>query len=53
MQGIDKALIDAEIINPTTITPLSTAEQDPYHTGLSLKTRRRLLELSISELFAG
>ena len=52
IQGIDKALIHAEIIDPATVTSLTTAEQD-HDTGLSLKTRRRLLDLGISELFAG
>jgi len=52
MQGIDKALIHAEVINPDAVTPLSTAEQD-HDSGLSSKTRRRLLDLGISELFAG
>ena len=52
MQGIDKALIHAEVINPDAVTPLSTAEQDD-DSGLGLKTRRRLLDLGISELFAG
>ncbi|KAH0833243.1 DEAD-domain-containing protein [Lanmaoa asiatica] len=52
MQGIDKALIHAKVINPTAVTSLSTAEQDPYDTCLSWKTRRRLLDLGISELFA-
>ncbi|KAI9570546.1 P-loop containing nucleoside triphosphate hydrolase protein [Boletus coccyginus] len=52
MQGVDKALIRAEVINPNAVTPLSTAEHDPYDSGLSSKTRRRLLDLGISELFA-
>lgn len=53
MQGIDRALIHAELINPFVVTPLSIVDQDPYNSGLSLKTRRRLLDLGISELFAG
>lgn len=52
MQGIDKALIHAKVINPAAVTPLSTAEED-HVTGLSWKTRKRLLDLGISELFAG
>lgn len=52
MQGIDKALVHAKAINPAAVTPLSTAAQD-HDTGLSSKTRRRLLDLGISELFAG
>ncbi|KAG6373406.1 P-loop containing nucleoside triphosphate hydrolase protein [Boletus reticuloceps] len=52
MQGIDKALVHAEVISPASVVPLSTAEQDPYDSGLSLKTRRRLFDLGISELFA-
>lgn len=53
MQGIDKALVHAEVIDPAAVIPLSTAEHDPYDCDLSLKTRRRLLDLGISELFAG
>lgn len=52
LQGIDKALIHAKVINPAAVTPLSTAEHD-HGTGLSSKTRKRLLALGISELFAG
>lgn len=52
MQGIDEALIHAEVISPAAVMPLSTAEQG-HNTGLSAKTRRRLLDLGISELFAG
>ncbi|KAG9315244.1 hypothetical protein JVU11DRAFT_4378 [Chiua virens] len=51
MQGIDKALVHAELISPAVVKPLSTTELD-QETGLSLKTRRRLFELGITGLFA-
>ncbi|KAI0749568.1 DEAD-domain-containing protein [Daedaleopsis nitida] len=53
LQGLDKALIEAEVVNPTTTLPLETS-QDGQHekTGLSEKMRRRLHDLGITELFA-
>lgn len=53
LQGLDKALVDAEIIDPSTILAiLSDAEEDTV-IGLSHKMRKRLRELGINELFAG
>lgn len=52
MQGIDKALVHAEIINPTTVLPILPSGVDE-RTRLSERTRKRLLELGITELFAG
>jgi ATP-dependent RNA helicase DDX51/DBP6 len=52
MQGLDKALIHAEVIDPSTMLPLSLSEEAD-DTGLGSRTRKRLLELGINELFAG
>jgi hypothetical protein len=52
LQGLDQALLDAEFVNPTTTSPVSKEEEDPF-TGLGLKTRQRLKELGIEEFFAG
>lgn len=51
MQGIDKALVHAEIINPTAVLPILPSGVDE-RTRLSERTRKRLLELGITELFA-
>ncbi|KAF9230584.1 P-loop containing nucleoside triphosphate hydrolase protein [Melanogaster broomeanus] len=53
MQGLDEALLHAKVINPSTSEslPLSSSE-DVDSTGLSARTRKRLLELGINELFA-
>ncbi|KAF9223498.1 DEAD-domain-containing protein [Gyrodon lividus] len=51
MQGLDKALIHAEVIDPSAALPLSSSEEAD-DTGLGARTRKRLLELGISELFA-
>ncbi|KAK7454442.1 ATP-dependent RNA helicase dbp6 [Stygiomarasmius scandens] len=50
LQGLDKGLLDANIITPSTVLPLS-ADSDGV-TNLSEKMRRRLNELGITELFA-
>ncbi|KAH7884661.1 DEAD-domain-containing protein [Phlebopus sp. FC_14] len=50
MQGLDKALIHAEIINPGAVLGISSSAED--RTGLTDKTRKRLIELGITELFA-
>lgn len=58
LQGVDKALINAEIIDPKHTLPLETfctgssadAQNLPV---LSNKMRKRLLDLEIVELFAG
>jgi len=51
LQGLDRGLLDANIITPSTVLPLS-ADSDGV-TNLSEKMRRRLNELGITELFAG
>lgn len=50
--GVDQALIDAEMVNSTTTMPIDV-DVDESGTGLSEKTRKRLVELGITELFAG
>lgn len=53
LQGLDKALIEAELVNPAKLQPFPTAPDDDGGTGLSERTRKRLQELGITELFAG
>ena len=53
LQGIDQALIDAEIVDPTITLPITSDEDDDGGTRLSAKLRKRLKELGITELFAG
>ncbi|KAI0635676.1 P-loop containing nucleoside triphosphate hydrolase protein [Trametes polyzona] len=53
LQGLDKALIEAEVVDPATTLPLDTSqEKQDEKTGLSGKMRRRLHDLGITELFA-
>ncbi|KAL4062859.1 DEAD-domain-containing protein [Scleroderma citrinum] len=51
MQGIDRALVHAEIVDPAAVLPISPLGVDEQ-TKLSERTRKRLLELGITELFA-
>lgn len=53
LQGLDKALIEAELVDPAKLQPFPTAPDDDGGTGLSERTRKRLQELGITELFAG
>lgn len=58
LQGVDEALIEAEIVDPAKTLPLSIladgdGEGERDESGLSLKTRQRLVQLGILELFAG
>lgn len=53
LQGLDQALVDAEIVDPSTLLPIPSDGEDDAGTGLSEKTRKRLQELGIVELFAG
>ena len=53
LQGLDKALVEAELVDLAKLQPFSTAPDDDGGTGLSEKTRRRLQDLGITELFAG
>ncbi|PCH42274.1 DEAD-domain-containing protein [Wolfiporia cocos MD-104 SS10] len=52
LQGLDKALVEAELVDPAK-TLLFSSELDPEDgTGLSEKARKRLKDLGITELFA-
>ena len=53
LQGLDQALIDADVVNPSTILPIPDAEDDDGGTRLSAKIRKRLKSVGITELFAG
>ncbi|RPD61095.1 DEAD-domain-containing protein [Lentinus tigrinus ALCF2SS1-7] len=53
LQGLDKALIEAQVVDPATTLPLETSKDaQDERTGLSGKMRRRLQDLGITELFA-
>ncbi|KAG2110952.1 P-loop containing nucleoside triphosphate hydrolase protein [Suillus discolor] len=51
LQGLDQALVEAEVVNPSSRLPI-IPEGDDVRTGLSERTRRRLIELGITQLFA-
>jgi ATP-dependent RNA helicase DDX51/DBP6 len=51
-QGLDRALARAQLVDPALSSPISFDTQDDT-SGLSTKTRTRLKELGITELFAG
>jgi ATP-dependent RNA helicase DDX51/DBP6 len=53
IQGLDPALLDAEIVNPAALSRVPCDGEDDGGTGLSEKTRKRLKDLGITELFAG
>jgi ATP-dependent RNA helicase DDX51/DBP6 len=53
LQGLDQALVGAEIVDATGLLPIPPDGEDDGGTGLSEKTRKRLLDLGIVELFAG
>ncbi|KAH9945257.1 DEAD-domain-containing protein [Epithele typhae] len=53
LQGLERALIEAEVVDPATILKLEVSlEVEDERTGLSGKVRRRLQDLGITELFA-
>lgn len=52
LQGLDKALFNAELVDSTQVLSIPADENDGG-TNLSLRTRKRLHELGITELFAG
>ncbi|KIM84308.1 hypothetical protein PILCRDRAFT_68419 [Piloderma croceum F 1598] len=52
LQGLDQALVDAEIVDPSTLLPIPLDVDNDAGTGLTEKMRRRLKELGITELFA-
>ncbi|TFK46117.1 DEAD-domain-containing protein [Heliocybe sulcata] len=51
-QGLDEALVGAEVIDPATVLPVGEAGQEGDTTGLSDRMKKRLVELGITELFA-
>jgi ATP-dependent RNA helicase DDX51/DBP6 len=56
LQGLDKALLDAEIIEPSRVVPVHSIghdRKDGQLPVLSEKTTKRLHELGIAEFFAG
>lgn len=52
LQGLDQALVEAEVVNPSSRLPV-IPKGDDDRTCLSERTRKRLTELGITELFAG
>ncbi|KAJ7220101.1 DEAD-domain-containing protein, partial [Mycena pura] len=52
LQGLDGALVGAEIVGATRLLPIPPDGEDDGGTGLGEKTRKRLLDLGIAELFA-
>lgn len=53
LQGLDKHITEAEIVHPSTVLPIPGEGAEDGGTRLSEKTRRRLKDLGITELFAG
>ncbi|KAG6895381.1 hypothetical protein C0992_001568 [Termitomyces sp. T32_za158] len=51
LQGLDQALVDAELVDPTTLLTIPDGSKDGG-THLSERMRRRLQDLGITELFA-
>ena len=51
-QGLDQALVDAEVILPSKVLPIPSGKDDGG-TRLSDRTRSRLKDIGITELFAG
>jgi len=52
LQGLDQALLGAELVSPSTILPIPSGKDDGG-TRLSEKMRKRLRDIGIVELFAG
>ncbi|GAW07788.1 DEAD-domain-containing protein [Lentinula edodes] len=52
LQGLDKALVDADIISPSKTLHIPPDGNIDGGTGLSEKMRKRLVDLGITELFA-
>ncbi|CAE6503686.1 unnamed protein product [Rhizoctonia solani] len=53
LQGLDKAILDAEIIDPTATARVpASGESDPLGLRINDRTRERLAELGIESLFA-
>lgn len=52
LQGLDQALVDAEVILPSRVLIIPSGKDDGG-TRLSERTRTRLKDIGITELFAG
>jgi len=52
LQGLDQALVDAEVVLPSRVLPIPSGKDDGG-TRLSERTRTRLKDIGITELFAG
>ena len=52
LQGLDRAQIEAELVDPNSTLPIDLGA-DNNRTALGLKTRKRLIDLGVNELFAG
>jgi hypothetical protein len=52
LQGLDKAHIEAELVDPNCTVPIDPGT-DNDQSFLGLKTRKRLIDLGVNELFAG
>ncbi|KAI0303611.1 P-loop containing nucleoside triphosphate hydrolase protein [Multifurca ochricompacta] len=52
LQGLDRALARAQVVDPLLSTPLSLDEDGDADNGISAKTVKRLRDLGITELFA-
>lgn len=53
LQGLDQALVGAELVDAAGLLRIPPEGDDDGGTGLSERTRKRLLDLGIVELFAG
>ncbi|KIY64567.1 DEAD-domain-containing protein, partial [Cylindrobasidium torrendii FP15055 ss-10] len=52
LQGLDKSLADAEFVEPATVIDIPADGTENGGTGLEERTRKRLHELGITQLFA-
>lgn len=52
LQGLDKAQIEAELVDPNSTLPIDLSA-DNNRSVLGLKTRKSLIDLGVNELFAG
>lgn len=52
LQGLDRAQIEAELVDSSSTLPINL-DADDSQSVLSLKTRKRLIDLGVNDLFAG
>ncbi|KAK2460978.1 hypothetical protein APHAL10511_007448 [Amanita phalloides] len=52
LQGLDQALVEGDLIDPSNVLPVPSEADEDTWLGLSLKMRRSLKELGIQEFFA-